>query len=240
MESAMPAGETTFALDVSRLQRLLCWLVGGLILASFGAQLLKVRGTGLDLAALFDSDQKANLPTGYKILALNASAVIVWLIALSAARTRDPWSGKWRLLAGVMTFLALDETASMHQKLSSFTQRRFETEGVIEHGWIILYVPAAAVVACLLWRFATQLPRPTRTRFFLAAVLFGGGSGLLEPAKGVLAEGSAPFYFVAATSDSLEEIGLAVFLVAALRTLQARSPRIEIALTDPPPDLSTT
>ncbi|MEY2420280.1 MAG: hypothetical protein QOI95_347 [Acidimicrobiaceae bacterium] len=220
----------SLTIDLDRLGRMLRWLVGALIVASFGAQVLKVRGSGLDLAALFDSDQKANLPTGYKILALNSSAVVVWLIARAAERQRDPWFKKWRLLAMVMTFLALDETASVHQKLSAFIQRRFESNGLLEHGWILVYGPAALVVACLLWRFALQLRPATRARFMAAAVLFGGGSGLLEPIKGLAEETTATFYFIAATSDSLEEIGLAVFLLAALRELQSRTPTIDVTL----------
>jgi hypothetical protein len=33
-----------------------------------------------------------------------------------------------------------------------------------------------------------------------------------------------------ATSDGLEEIGFALFLIAALRELQSRSPRVDISL----------
>jgi len=232
-----PVEEPVATVDPARFGRALVAVIVVLVLTTFLAQLLKWKHKSQSIVHLLDSDQKTNIPTGYKILALVASAIVVWTIARVARAQHDRWARQWLLLSAVLAYLAFDEIAFVHQTLNGVLEDRIgERSGVLHFPWVLVYLPAAAVVAALLWRFLWSLPARTRGWFIAGLVLFGGGSGGIELLKSVAAskagEHSLVFFLAAAVSDSLEEIGLAVFLVAALRELARRTRGVRILLTE--------
>lgn len=212
--------------DPRRVGRVLAVVVAGLIATTFLAQLLRWKGVDR-LARFFDSNVKVNIPTGYKVFALTAGALIILAIARLAKRSGDRWAREWHWLAGVVGFLALDETIYLHQSVSEILDDRDILPGSIHFSWILFYLPLAAIVVLILLRFIFALPSDTKRRFIAAGLLFGGGAGGIEIVKGKLAdtygETAMQFRLAAAFSDSLEEIGLAVLIVAALIELARRS-----------------
>lgn len=229
----------TIAVRPRLVRRVLVVTVAFLIVATYVAQLLKDHHHALTLAQLFDSDVKANFPTGFKIFALTASALTIWMVARHARATHDRWARQWLFLAGVVGFLTIDETAWLHHAVSAFLDGHTGWSGALKFSWAVIYLGAAALAAAYLWPFFWALPRPAQIGFAAAGVLFGGGSGVLEMVKGVTIsnghDDSLRLMLVAATSDSLELIGLSILLMTALRELMARTDEVRVVLS-PEPD----
>jgi hypothetical protein len=103
---------------------------------------------------------------------------------------------------------------------------------------VLVYLPLAVVACIVLARFWWNLPPGLRWPFACAAILFGGGSGGVEPVKASIAsdEGvlSLRFYLAAAVSDSLEMIGLAVLLLTVLGELARRVGEVTVAFRRAP------
>lgn len=214
-----------------RLWRQLQLIVSALIVASFIAQFMKWKGVGTGVARFFDSDQKANIPTGFKILALVSCTLVIWLIARAAAATRDGWAKQWRLLAVIVAFLTLDEIAFVHQSLGNFLRDHIKSSGALHFTWVLVYFPLGLLAVALLWRFFWSLARQTRAWFATSAAFLVLGAGVLNLAKGSAAADadSLSFLLLAATSDALEEASAAILLVAALRELATRSPEVQVS-----------
>ncbi len=205
--------------------------VEALVLGTFTAQLMKANGTALGIARFIDADVKVNLPTGFKVFSLAAAALLAWAIGRTAHATGDRWARRWTHLSVVIAFLTVDEMAYVHQSLASFTGER---SGILHYSWVLVYLPAAAVVGVLFLPFVASLRQGLRTRLVLAGLLFGGGSGGVELIKGKVVhsagEESIAFYFTTAVSDSLEMIGLAVLVTALLGELRRRTASVELQL----------
>jgi hypothetical protein len=221
---SVPVGHTSVT-------RALQVVVGVLVLGTFAAQVMKTKGIALGVARFIDADVKVNLPTGYKVLALATSALLAWMIGRAAHASGDRWAARWTQLSMVIAFLTLDEVAYVHQSLASFTGER---SGILHYSWVLLYLPAALVVSVLFLPFVASLPRALRTQVVLAGLLFGGGSGGVELAKGAVVNSSGDesftFYLTTAVSDSLEMIGLAVLIVALLGELRRRVASVDLQL----------
>jgi hypothetical protein len=217
-------------------RRVLAITTAALIVMTYVAQFLKDRESALTFARLFDSDVKANFPTGFKIFALTASALAIWMIARHAAATGDRWARHWLLLAVVVALLALDETAWIHWSVGAWLHGLTDSSGALRFAWVALYLPAGLAVAAFLWRFFWALPPWSQVGFASAGVLFGGGSGILEMVKGVVVtdghDESLRLMLVAATSDSLEFIGLSILLITALRELGSRTSEVKVLISD--------
>ena len=228
----------TFRISVERLTRILIWTVLALAVTNLIAQILRWKGKAADISRFFDGNQKVNIPTGYKVFMLVASALTVLAIARAARNANDPWAGRWYFLAAVVGLLAFDETAYVHQSLSDFLDKHFQSESLPHFKWVIVYLPAAAIIIAGLWRFVRSLSPRTKRWFAIGALLFIGGSGGLELVKGKLADNSdintsGQFLTAAGISDTLEEIGLAIFLLGGLRELSTRVSAVRLEVDDP-------
>ena len=221
-----------FRVEPAKLARILAITVGCLIVATFLAQTLKWKHKLLAFARFIDSDDKINIPSGFKILVLFASAAVVWAIARTAAQAGDKWAREWHFLAVVVAFLAVDETTLLHQSISRVIDQQFpDKPGPIHFSWILIYLPGAILVVKLLWKFFRAMAKAPKRQLAFGGLTFIGGAGLVEIFKGLLlkkdATGeelpSSAFDFTAAFSDSLEFVGMSIFLVAAVAELGRRA-----------------
>jgi hypothetical protein len=224
----------TLRLDLARARRILGVTIAAAIVLTFVAQFFKDAGRFGAVTRFFDSDQKLNFPSVIKELALVASALGVYAISRIARDEGDRWAGRWRFLAVVVALLALDEMTFAHQTLGQVLQRRLEFDGALHFAWVVVYLPLALAVVVALVPFWWNLARPLRWSFAWAAVLFGGGAGLVTLVKGWIesdsGQDSLAFFLTAAASDSLELIGLAVLVLAVFNELAWRAGQITIAL----------
>ena len=232
-----PNTDLTLSLAPARVQRMLGFLVAGLVISTFAAQLLKWRGKALGVARFFDADVKVNFPTGFKVFALATGALLAWVVSRAARAQSDPLARHWRLLAAVMAFVAIDEMAYVHQSMGSLLKDHIDTSGILHHAWIIIYLPVAFVIGIRFIPFLRGLQSDLRIRLIASGILFAGGSAGVEMLKGLLAssegEDSLRYFLTTALSDSLEMIGLAIFIGALLVELGRRAPVIALRVVTP-------
>lgn len=197
-----------------------------LVAAGFSLDYLKY-GLGREIRGityLFSFDQKTNFPTAFKLFGLLASAALLWVIASGKKRAADRYAMHWRILSLVFVYLTLDEEARLHQMLGSGMRSVIHTSGILYHGWVIVYLPLAVIFALAYLRFFFDLPGPARLLFFLAGICYAGGSGGVELAKGYFeshygGSENLGFAMIADTSDTLECVGLVIFVSVLLRYL---------------------
>lgn len=193
-----------------------------LVLTTFAAQFAKF--TDLvphAITHLFDSNSKMNFPTAYKILALLSCTVLLALIATVKRRQGDRYTRHWKGLAFVFLFLTTDEATMIHQNLDRALQRVTGADGALYFSWTLVYLPLVAAFVVAYWRFFRSLRPRQQLLFVLAGACYAGGSGGLELLKSATYSGAGyevtlQFGLLAALSDSLQEIGLLVFLYALL------------------------
>lgn len=197
-----------------------------LVVMGFGLDYLKY-GLGREIRGityLFDFDQKTNFPTAFKLFGLLASAALLWVIAAAKRRAGDQYVTHWRILSLIFIYLTMDEEARLHQMLGRIVRSIVHSEGIFYHGWVLIYLPLVAFFALAYLRFFFDLPGPTRVLFFLAGVCYAGGSGGVELAKGYFethygGSENLGFAMIADTSDTLECIGLVIFVNVLLTYL---------------------
>ncbi|HEU4406929.1 MAG TPA: hypothetical protein VFS43_16800 [Polyangiaceae bacterium] len=175
---------------------------------------------------LFSLSYEQNVPTWYASALLLSCALLLALIALGARRARAGYVRHWGLLAGGFLYISLDETVGIHEGASQF----FHLGGVFFFGWVI---PAGLLVVGLgltFLRFLAHLPRPTRVEFLVAGAMYVGGAVLLELPLGYWTEREGSDNFVYAAIDWVEEsmelVGVSLFLLSLLRYLDARGYRV--------------
>lgn len=204
---------------VERVVRVLWWTVVAAIVATFAAQVWhKLAGDENTIIELFDSDQKLNFPTALKLALMAGAALLFCLVALGASARRD--RVRWFGLGALFGLVTLDELTYMHQRISDAFHEWFGSSGILRFSWIVIYVPVLAVIAIAYFPWWRALPRQLRNGLLWAAILFAGGSAGVELAKGALYEEhdwGLKFGLVAAFSDSLEFIGLALLVAMLLR-----------------------
>lgn len=226
----------TFHVTPRTVLRLLGPIVAALVLTTFAAQVLKFTGvlpTGI--TRFFDSNSKMNFPTAYKILALLGCTVLLALIAAAKRRQRGRYARHWKGLAFVFLFLTTDEATMIHQNLDRALQRVTGADGALYFSWTIVYLPLVAAFAVIYWRFFRSLRPRQQLLFVVAGVCYAGGSGGLELLKSTTYSSAGyeltlRFGFLAALSDSLQEVGLLVFLYALLRELAAEVEEVRLRL----------
>lgn len=225
----------TITVRPAAVARCLAIVVALLTLATYVAQVMKWREIGTGLARFIDSDQKVNLPTAYKMLALVAACLLVWTIARRERAANDRFATQWLVLTCAIAFLALDESVYLHQSLGNYLRDHAGASGVLHYAWVAVYVPAGLAVMVYVAPLFRNLARATRRSLLGATLLFGGGAAVSALVKGEVVSDSGheslSFYLVAATSDVVEMVGLAILVVVLVREVAARVGDIRIELT---------
>ena len=186
-----------------------------------GIAVMAVLGTLERLGAplgLFDVDGEGKPPAAWSALVLLTAATAAWLVATlpgeQASRRR------FLALAAFLAFMAVDEAITLHELLS-------DAVGV---GWLILYLPVAAVGG-LVWLavLARLWPLPRERTLMLLGAAARLGSQLIEKVQSNGEEGRIEGYSaLSVIEEVLEVTGSALFvlaLVGALQVLHRRRPR---------------
>ena len=219
--------------------RAIAIIIAVLVIANLATLAARVAGHDhlLGLLPLFDFNGEANLPTLFSVLLLATAAALLFLLGATDARaTRRGWY--W--LGAVFVFLALDEGAGIHDGLALPLRLLFGTDGVLYFAWVIPYALLAGAVFLTSIPLLRRLPAVTRNLFLLAGGLYVGGALGMELIEGwqVAHDGGhkrAVFFLWVALEESLEMIGLAVFIHALLRHLVSTQPTLALRFTPAAP-----
>lgn len=188
---------------------------------------------------LFNLDREGNIPTWFSSMLLLTCAATMAVIGRARRAEGDRTAWRWSGLAALFLFLALDEAAALHEKLSH-EMSALQLSGFLKFAWVTVYVPFAAVVGVVYWRFLFSLPRRTALQFILAGALYVGGAAGTEMLAAPVAEANGiynlQFALLSTVEETLEMCGVVVLLHALLRYAQETGAGRRLALTLPKPE----
>lgn len=212
---------------------------------------LNLRGYGgqFGFRQLFNMDGEANLPAWYSSVLLLCASLLLAVIALAKTRMKDAFRWYWWGLAAGFAWLSADEAAQLHEMLNRPAHALpFEATGTLAFPWVVLALPLVAVVAIVYLRFLAALPAATRNLFLLAAFLFLGGAAGVEMIQAELADAqgisSQPdgwdsdgrfgldYMALLIVEETLEMIGVALFIRALLEYIDTQFARLTIKIVD--------
>ncbi len=195
-------------------------LLANLVVIALAARLSAGRQDLVVRAFLFDSER--NLPTLFSVALLAGSSLVCVLLALRDRERGGRWQAHWLGAAALLFLVMFDEAARVHERLIEPLRGALGFAGPLYFAWV---VPGALLVAALgvayarfVWAMA-----PVRALLVAAATLYVGGALGIELIGGMEAEragvGGTRFLLVSTVEESLEMLGLIVFLYAGLRLL---------------------
>ncbi|QMU61762.1 MAG: hypothetical protein GKR92_08655 [Gammaproteobacteria bacterium] len=176
--------------------------------------------TAKGFVPLFHMDFERNIPTLFSVFIILQLSAICMVIGLSVARDRKYWLILWLVFA----FLAIDEFASIHERLIDPVREVFNTSGVFYFAWIIPYSLATLILCIYLLPWLIKLPKSTKYGFVFSGSLYLSGVLLLEGIGGWHHENNASqknlvYDLITTAEESCEIIGLLVFFYFSVKYL---------------------
>jgi hypothetical protein len=223
--------------------RLLLGLIGAVVMAGVVARVAILWTTPDDygireLARRFDLDIEHNIPSWFASGTLLAAAVLLGAIAYDAWLRRLRFRWHWTGLAAMFVCLSIDEATSLHEMVMASLHGRFDLQGLLFFAWVIPAAAAVLVVGLVYVRFFKDLPVRTGQLFLVAAVVYVGAALGLEAVGGMVVEQhgfeSLRYSLVMLLEESLEFLGVALFLYALLDHLRAECGGLSLHLTPRP------
>jgi hypothetical protein len=179
------------------------------------------------LLGIIDLDKERGIGVLFQVfLMLGNVAMLALLGKLARAGKADP--GPWYFMAGLFTFLTMDEFSYIHEQLMDPMRELVGSEGILHFAWVVPY--GIAVVLLGLW-FAPKVwairPGP-RKWFFLAAVTYVTGALGFEMLGGwrltvIGGEAYRPemiYELLTTVEEGLEMVGLTMLATGVLQLLQ--------------------
>jgi hypothetical protein len=217
--------QISLMVDPSGLVRSLAVIAVLLVLLSSAFWIVRIL-TGHDeifgLVGLFDLDGERNLPSFFSGCLFLLNALLFVLVARAAPGGTSRTS--WLALAGLFLFLSFDELFGVHERLTTPVREALHTSGFLYYSWVLIYVPAVALLACGLIPVWRRLHGPARSWLGRAAVTYMAGAVGLEMTAGAyhVAAGTRRdlvYGILATVEESLEMAGLIMLTYALLLLL---------------------
>lgn len=190
------------------------------------------RGLG-SLGRWFDVDREMGVPAWLSTVLLVLCAQALWGLARqSVAGARRRWSRHERLLAVVFVFLSIDEHTQIHEQTITPLRQAFDLDGALTFAWVLVALPAVAVLGLFMLGYLRALPSATRWPFVLSGLLYvGGAAGVELVGSSIWSSGGADTVLYAAVTtleEGLEMLALVLFLgvLASLRRSTAQDARV--------------
>lgn len=198
--------------------RLFFWhvvMIGALLAANLIAS-LHDRASG-GVSKLFRMAFEANIPTLFSTAALAVTAAIAWLLSRVSQDRREIRA--WRIFALVLAFMAIDESAQLHEKLNRFGDRGPDS-GMFSSIGVLPYVAVALLLGAYLFRL--WLRQSWAVRLGLAGggvlyVLSAVGMELIQNAERAAGVSQSTLHMILLVSA--EETGEMLAVAIILRTL---------------------
>lgn len=189
----------------------------------------------LGLVDFFDVDSETSLPTYVSTINLLVGAILVGLTARLARQNGSRLFWYWVLLALLLTYMSIDEAATVHEKFVRFYEALDVSIPMIEsHGWLLLGSLLALVVGGAFLPFLFMLPRWLAVRFFIAGSIFLTGAigfefaGALMFYTGFAERGELVYELRRIPEEGCEMFAIAYFNCTVLRALVSAD--VELAL----------
>jgi hypothetical protein len=178
----------------------------------------------------FDLDAERNLGAWF-------SSGLMLLIGLAAViLARHSGCGQrisWRIIAVIFVLMSLDETAGFHEVMDAPLREHFALNGFLYNPWVFAGALFVAAFALYMIPFLLSLPRSIARIFVAAGAIYVGGALGLEPvdawAESTYGAGSSSQFLTTTIEETMEMLGLSVFLHGLLLAMQKLGLRLSKA-----------
>lgn len=168
----------------------------------------------------FDLEEEANLPTWYSSATLLLCAGLLAVIAAAKRGGGGDYAGRWYGLSLVFLVLSVDESATLHEKVSVAISGIFNTGGLFYYAWVIPAAVFLIAFVLLYLRFFASLPTDTKWLFLAAGSLYVGGALVLEMAEGLnndlYSKSDTMSAVLGGGQDVVEMLGVLLFVYALM------------------------
>ena len=192
----------------------------------------------LGLFRMFNPSEEGNLPAWFAATSLLLAAALLAITWRSVRAAGERHARHWGFLALIFLFLAVDEAASIHELFIVPLRELLSTEGAFLFAWVIPYGIAVIFVALAYVRFMLALPRRIALLIAGAGALYVGGALVMEMVTPWVYEWtfemSLPKFVMLIFEETLEMLGVAIFVYALLVHLAMRGVRVELLFTESP------
>jgi hypothetical protein len=183
---------------------------------------------------LFDVNAEQNIPTLFSTLDLVLASALLWAHYRELRASRRTGGFYWLGLAAIFALLAIDEFASLHERLNKPIERIFHTSGSLMYGWVIPYAVLVLVFGAAYLGFWWRLPKRYRTLFGVAGVVYVFGALGMEMVGAKLDSiygmgGSLAAGIEILAEEGMEMSGIALFVYALLESLRDRGVMMRFA-----------
>lgn len=175
---------------------------------------------------LFDLGREGNIPSFFSaavLVAAGLSAAVNAAARQPAGAAERTWTPRWRALALVFVFLAIDEAAQIHEEFSRLKLGLTGDLAFIDHySWVLVYGPAAALTGLAFLPFLLALPRQTALLMVLSGLVYILGAVGLEVVGAFqqitlgLAKTDAAVALRAVAEETVETLGIVMFIWVTL------------------------
>jgi hypothetical protein len=235
-------GEIQFILSTAQLTRVLYGMVAAFVAIQVVILVWRLgfHGQGLtQLTAFFTLDAENNIPTFFSAALLLLSSLLCAVAGRIDAGHEAGLQRYWYLLAGVFSFLAVDEACEVHEFINRLIHSVWLNRGMMQWPWVLPYLVLAAVVGFTCIPFLRQLPADITRRCFVAGVVYVTGAAGFDMIEGAVssvvrsgAESLRPLFLcLPVIEEPLEMIGVILFAAAVLRYIEGRSGVLRVRVT---------
>jgi hypothetical protein len=181
---------------------------------------------------LFHFDAEQNIPTVYTVLLFLCAS---WQCFL-AAKVREHRKGTWKMLGFVFIAIAIDEFAVIHERLITPVRDAFSTSGFFYYAWIIPYFFIVVFLFFILFGWLRDLPKDLRAGLLVSAFTYLSGAFVMEGFTGWYftnfpGASNLSFYLLTTVEESLEILGITIFIYVVSKYLVSSFDRLRIELT---------
>jgi len=185
---------------------------------------------------LANINREANIPTWFSASILLVLALLLFLTTLHRRSNGQPWLG-WAGLTAIFTYISMDETGTIHEKLTPILQEQLELTGFFFFGWVVVGIAAVLAAGLIYLPFLKRLPARTRNLFILAGALYVGGALVVESISAnlwYLSDGtSLRFSAVGTLEEWMEMLGVITMIYAQLEYIRTEIGAVQLNVLSP-------
>ena len=224
----------TLNIGSSKIVSMLLAIITVLVLASVITQAIRflLLESEVHRFSRFNLDVEGNIPTYFSTMILIFSAILLGTIALIKKKESDPYAVHWTVLCSIFFVMSIDEAAAIHEMSIEPLRSLLDLGGFFYYTWIIAGAIFFIIVVFLFYKFWLHLPYRIRVLFALAALCYVSGAIGFEGISGFYKDVNKviDFTYVLITTieETLELIGIVLFIYALLRHLILFYPHMQI------------
>lgn len=170
------------------------------------------------LVKLFDLDLETNVPTFFSVLLLATASFVLAVVTAISKKQKSGRVLEWTILSAGFLFMALDELASIHERMIEPMRALMGIEnlGPLYYAWVVPAIFAVLIIGVGFINFLIELPAKTRWSFMIAGAMYLTGAVGFEALEGMFGQGNLAYNVFVTIEESLEMLGVVAFIWALL------------------------